>query len=77
MCECGSIHKPGPFSGWNDFDAFLATLKAAPSLSLVPVKVPHSNVGLQENWYQCSKCQAVWRLVEPDPPFTGLWEQVT
>ena len=27
-------------------------------------------------WFQCSKCKAVWRLVEPDFPFKGLWEPV-
>lgn len=76
ICECESINYSVTFSGWSDFDEFLTTIKETSYFSSVPVKVPHSNVGLQENWYKCNKCQAVWRLVEPDPPFTGLWKQV-
>ncbi|GAB7128843.1 hypothetical protein JCM19000A_33510 [Silvimonas sp. JCM 19000] len=76
-CDCGTLREAGPFTGWNDFDAFDAVLKAETSLVQVPVKAPYSNVGLLERWYQCSKCQCIWRLVEPDPPFAGLWEQVS
>jgi hypothetical protein len=76
MCECESFRNPGAFTGWNDFDSFLKTIKATPYFFSVPVKVPRSDVGLQENWYQCSKCKEIWRLVEPDPPFGGLWEKV-
>ncbi len=75
-CDCGELREPGAFAGWNDFDAFTAIIERADSLVQVPVRAPHSNVGLLENWYQCNKCQTLWRLVEPDPPFGGLWEQV-
>jgi hypothetical protein len=27
-------------------------------------------------WFQDVETGAVWRLVEPDPPFRGLWEPV-
>jgi hypothetical protein len=27
-------------------------------------------------WYRSLATGEVWRLVPPDPPFTGLWEQV-
>lgn len=34
------------------------------------------NIGLPEKWYRCIHCGTVWRLVEPDPPFGGLWKKV-
>ena len=27
-------------------------------------------------WYKCFGCHEIWRLVEPDFPFRGLWEKV-
>lgn len=27
-------------------------------------------------WFQDAQTGAIWRLVAPDPPFRGLWEQV-
>lgn len=77
QCDCEKLREPRSFAGWNDFDAFVALLKAANDFSPTPVTAPYSNVGLLEYWYQCRKCQGVWRLVEPDPPFAGLWERVS
>ncbi|MFS0757393.1 hypothetical protein ABC383_22175 [Noviherbaspirillum sp. 1P10PC] len=75
--DCEKLGEPRSFSGWNDFDAFVALIKASDDFLPKPVISPHSNVGLDEHWYQCSKCEGVWRLVEPDPPFAGLWERVS
>jgi hypothetical protein len=76
-CSCEQIREPGPFAGWSDFDAFAKALKSTTAFSQVPVKSPHSNVGLLEHWYKCVQCHSTWRLVEPDPPFAGLWERVS
>jgi hypothetical protein len=76
MCECGNLRESGPFSGWNDYDKFVRELQNGALFKAVPVKVPHSNVGLKEQWFECSRCKALWRLVEPDPPFAGVWEMV-
>ena len=27
-------------------------------------------------WFRCNETAAIWRLVPPDFPFRGLWEQV-
>lgn len=62
------------FSGWKDFESFLSIVKEAEGLTEVAVKKPYSNVGLVESWYECSKCGNLWLLVEPDPPFNGLWK---
>lgn len=75
-CSCTAIRDEGPFSGWDDYDAFLNSVTQFPSLQPVAVKTHYANVGLQERWYECSLCHSVWRLVEPDPPFCGMWEKV-
>lgn len=31
---------------------------------------------LQERWFKCLITNEIWRLVYPDFPFVGLWEQV-
>ena len=41
---------------------------------IVPVTSRYANVGETENLYRCKTCGSVWRLIEPDPPFSGLWE---
>ena len=33
-------------------------------------------LGFSEYWYMHLKNKAIWRLVEPDPPFNGIWERV-
>lgn len=74
-CGC-EIRPEGGFQGWDEFDAFVKALKADPSFMPIPVGKPYSNVGFVESWYRCTACLAIWRLVEPDPPFVGLWEKV-
>lgn len=77
QCDCEKFRESGAFAGWRDFDSFVVILKAANEFSNIPVVEPYSNVGLLESWYQCGKCQDIWRLVEPDPPFAGLWERTS
>jgi hypothetical protein len=75
-CPCSGLHPAGPFTGWSDFSGFANVLRETEWLTEVPVAKSWSNVGLTEHWYQCAKCKSAWRLVEPDPPFAGLWERV-
>ncbi|MYN20055.1 hypothetical protein GTP81_25265 [Rugamonas sp. FT107W] len=76
-CDCGMVRHKNDFSGWSDFDKFEAKLKGDVAWENIPVKVPYSNVGISERWYRCLRCSRVWRLVEPDPPFSGLWKEVS
>ncbi|NVD69488.1 hypothetical protein HUX88_02805 [Duganella sp. BJB1802] len=76
LCNCRGIRSQKIFSGWSDFDAFEAKLNNDVVWVGIPVETPYSNVGISEKWYKCLKCQKVWRLVEPDPPFAGLWDEV-
>jgi hypothetical protein len=45
-------------------------------LASVPVEQPYSSVTFEERWYRTQSGQ-VWRLVSPDFPFKGVFEQVT
>lgn len=76
-CDCNSLHSVGKFHGWDDFNYFVQLLKSSSEFKEVPVLRPYSKVGLTESWHQCLRCEQVWRLVSPDPPFTGLWEPVS
>lgn len=75
-CDCHQLRRAELFSGASDFAEFLAALKEARSLEEVPVAKKYANVGEVESWHRCSTCQCIWRLVEPDPPFAGVWERV-
>jgi len=74
-CKC-DVRPAGRFESWDDYDQFFRWLANSDAFVQVPVLNPHSNVGLTETWYRCKTCGSSWRLVEPDPPFAGLWESI-
>lgn len=76
QCGCNEFSQSRGFKGWDDFYAFVSYLNESCCFNKIPVRVPYSNVGLDESWYRCNRCNEVWRLVEPDPPFSGLWSRV-
>ena len=75
-CHCESSCEKETFSDWADFDKFALVISTNPVFSAAPVEAAYSNVGLPEKWYRCVRCGTIWRLVEPDPPFGGLWMRV-
>jgi hypothetical protein len=44
-------------------------------LTAVPVEQPYASVMFEERWYRTATGQ-VWRLVNPDFPFKGVFEQI-
>ena len=74
-CNC-EIRPQGGFKGWDEFGAFVKVLEIDPIFMPISVSQPYSGVGFMESWYRCTACLATWRLVEPDPPFTGLWARI-
>lgn len=32
--------------------------------------------GVGERWFLCKRSGVVWRLIAPEPPFLGAWEQL-
>lgn len=75
-CHCESYRETKTFSDWNDFDHFSLAISNDLGFSTVPTPETHANVGLREKWYRCDSCGTITRLVEPDPPFKGLWKRV-
>ncbi len=74
-CECHQLRRAGSFSGAEDFQEFSAALQQA-RMEEVPVAKKYMNVGEAESWHRCSTCHGIWRLIEPDAPFAGIWERV-
>ena len=74
---CSTIRNGENFLDWTDYDNFSLTISNSPCFVATPVLASYANVGLPEKWYQCVHCNTIWRLVEPDPPFKGLWKKIS
>jgi hypothetical protein len=74
-CVC-ELREQRSFNDWADFEGHARRLQVDANWREVPVLQPQSNVGFIERWYRCVVCGRSWRLVEPDPPFRGVWEEV-
>jgi hypothetical protein len=77
MCDCDSTRDSGKFADWQDFHDFESWLAKNSEFLAVPVRTSLPGDKDAEKWFRCSKCDGVWRLVEPDPPFEGIWEKVS
>jgi hypothetical protein len=76
-CVCHQYRVPGGFHDFSEFDQFNAEIKNVDFFREVPVLKTLGGVGgLMEAWFECQRCGQIWRLVEPDPPFKGMWSQV-
>ena len=65
------------FETGGDFAHFQRLVSASPDFEEVPVRAPYSNdLGFVERWYRHGATQRMYRLVEPDGPFRGLWQIV-
>lgn len=71
------LRPDGAFTSSTDYFAFLEQVERSADLIEVPVEKPYSNVGLRERWFESkSRAGRKWRLVEPDFPFKGLWQEI-
>ena len=74
-CPCLSLRASPGFESLADFRAFQGSL-GQEGYTEVPVVTPYANIGEEERWYRCGDCGDIWRLVEPDGPFAGVWRRV-
>jgi hypothetical protein len=69
------------FRSWAEFEHFERWMNeqiAAGEASEIAVTKPYLNTSaFKEKWYRHSTSGVVWRLVWPDGPFTGLFEEVS
>lgn len=68
------------FGGYAEFQRFCAWMRetvAEGKAKKVPVQSRYQEItSLTEEWYRHLESGTTWRLVWPDPPFTGLFERV-
>lgn len=75
-CFCIEKRVTVNFKSLQEYYEFEISLKNDKNFNKIPVDSSYSNVGLIESWFECNKCKKKWRLVEPDPPFKGVWEEI-
>jgi hypothetical protein len=76
-CVCADVVQLrfGMFSNPDEVAKVRETVKT-PLFKSTAVEEPFTDCLGREEWYECQRCHSVWRFVPPDPPFTGVWEQV-
>jgi hypothetical protein len=68
------FRSPGEFQR---FLAWMGDQVAAGAATEVPVTTSYAGVStFEERWFRFTKTGETWRLVSPDPPFTGVFEPV-
>lgn len=78
QCHCCSIREVGGFSCFPDYDHHKRRVTDSDNFELITVAQRYGGIGgLDESWVRCKRCGQVWRVVEPDPPFKGMWAEVT
>ncbi len=66
------------FDSLQEYKEFAAQLEENSAWKEVSVETPYSPIGgIYERWFTNSENNETWRLVEPDGPFRGVWEQVS
>jgi hypothetical protein len=65
------------FKGWNEFYDFVKLVESSDKFSETEVLERYSNIdSFEQRWFVYIQTNEVWRLVEPDPPFAGVWEKL-
>jgi hypothetical protein len=75
-CSICNKRESETYSNLSDYQSHIESIKLDKSFIEIEVGTPLYNVGFDERWFKCDKCLAVWRSIEPDPPFNGLWKKV-
>lgn len=71
------LRPSGAFSSSSDYHDFSELVEISEEFTEVPVQTPYSTTGHYERWFMSKSSRRTWRLVEPDFPFRGLWEEVS
>lgn len=79
-CWCNAWEEIHGFQSPDEFARFqrwIADQSAADHLKEVAVAHRYGGSDLfDEHWFKCTSCGQVWRVVAPDPPFSGVFERV-
>lgn len=76
--KCSHIlDRKNSFDNSKDFENFFEFLFNNQNFQKITFFVDeYSNLGFDVNYFKCNICGCIWRLVAPDPPFSGVWEIV-
>ena len=76
-CICSLMEEINGFLSLSEFNRYLTYLgELIDCGELTETPVVKRYAGFEEQWYKCTKCDQVWKLVYPDYPFTGIWNTV-
>ncbi len=76
-CICKVLEEISEFQSLYEFDRFQKYIGDSEKRGdLKEVAVQQYYAGFNEQWFICTGCKNIWRLVHPDFPFEGLWEIV-
>lgn len=76
-CICEFLEEISEFYSPLEFERFQKYIEnLINSGDLKEIAVQNHYGGFNEQWFVCTKCKNIWRLVHPDFPFKGLWENV-
>ena len=64
------------FNNYIEYERLEKLLVDSDEFNEIDVGEQYSPVGLEEKWFVNNKKNAKWRLVRPEPPFSGIWSQV-
>jgi hypothetical protein len=72
------IHKQRQFSGWDDHRELLRKLHELIGQSIVTEIRPSTDMkpSWDERWFVENGTGIVFRLLDPNPPDAGVWEEV-
>lgn len=73
LSEINGFHSRGEFVR---FESWLGEQIKASVCHEIGVQNYFVNPQFTERWFRFTEINEVWRLVNPDPPFTGYWGQV-
>jgi hypothetical protein len=69
----------GDFRSPGEFDRFVTWMQVQVENGVaaeVAVTSPYLDATFSERWFHHQASGEIWRVVWPDPPFTGLFERV-
>jgi hypothetical protein len=71
--EIEGFQSPSEFQG---FERWMAEQIAAGNAEELPVDSASRGPYWRQRWFRHKASGEAWRLAEPDPPFTGLFQRV-
>lgn len=73
-CACAKWEAIEEFTSPHEYDEFVKWIEGhVTSGKVKEVAVGKRYGGFKERWFRCDGCKKVWRLVEHDFPFKGLF----